>query len=105
MDSSWLQYFLDRLRWDADELRVLYGSDWPFAPQAAVAWFDAGLREFDGAGSDVRDAIHHGNAAALLPRFGGAAVAVAPTPLLTRARRELRSRAFAAIARAASRRV
>ncbi|MGW6621994.1 hypothetical protein ACWF99_12225 [Nocardia sp. NPDC055002] len=74
-----------------------------FAPQAAVAWFDAGLREFDGVGPDVRDAIHHGNAAALLPRFGGAPVAV--PPLLTRARRELRSRAVGAIARAASRRV
>lgn len=88
----------------ADPGHVLYGSDWPFAPQAAVAWFDAGLGEFDGISGDARDAIRHGNAAALFPRFGGAPAAVPTAPLLTRTRRELRRRAFGAIARAASRR-
>lgn len=83
---------------------VLYGSDWPFAPQAAVAWFDAGMREFDGVSPDALEAIHHGNAAALFSRFGGDSLAVPMAPLLTRARRELRDRAFGAIARVASRR-
>ncbi|MFI8975211.1 amidohydrolase family protein [Nocardia asteroides] len=89
----------------AEPGHVLYGSDWPFAPQPAVAWFAAGLREFDGLSHATRAAIDQGNAATLLPRFGGTPIAVPTAPLLTRTRRALRTRAFNAIARAASRRV
>lgn len=52
--------------------RILYGSDWPFAPSAGVSYFNAGLDEHFSHtpfGSAVAAAIDHDNAAALFPRL------------------------------------
>jgi 6-methylsalicylate decarboxylase len=48
---------------------VLFGSDWPFAPEPAVAWFTGGLDAFDGISAGQRDAIDRGSAQDLFPRF------------------------------------
>jgi predicted TIM-barrel fold metal-dependent hydrolase len=44
--------------------RILFGSDWPFAPAAAVHYFTAGLADTPNAA-----AINHHNPAALFPRL------------------------------------
>lgn len=51
---------------------VLFGSDWPFAPEAAAVYFAAGLAGYDMA-DEVRDGIHRHNALRLFPQFGAAA--------------------------------
>lgn len=48
--------------------RVLFGSDWPFAPEVAVRYFTAGLDEHL-AHTPSGAAISHDNAAALFPRL------------------------------------
>jgi predicted TIM-barrel fold metal-dependent hydrolase len=48
---------------------VLFGSDWPFAPAAAVSYFTAQLDKWGGLSDQQRAAIDRGNAARLLPRF------------------------------------
>jgi predicted TIM-barrel fold metal-dependent hydrolase len=48
---------------------VLFGSDWPFAPEPAVAWFTGGLDNFPGLDADGHTAIDRRNAQALFPRF------------------------------------
>ncbi|MFB8004984.1 amidohydrolase family protein [Nocardia sp. NPDC056000] len=83
---------------------VLYGSDWPFAPEPAVHYFQAGLTEFRGVDETTRAAIDRANAAALFPRFGGVAAPVRERSLRTRVRNEVRTRVFRAVARAANRR-
>ncbi|MGX1811002.1 amidohydrolase family protein [Nocardia sp. NPDC055321] len=85
---------------------VLYGSDWPFAPEPAVHYFQAGLTEFPGADLATRAAIERSNAAVLFPRFGGqgAPMSVPEPSLRRRVRREMRARVFRAVARAADRR-
>lgn len=85
---------------------VLYGSDWPFAPEPAVHYFQAGLTEYRGADEATRTAIARSNATVLFPRFGGggAPVSAPGQSLRTRVRRELRTRVFRAVARAASQR-
>ncbi|MFC8529960.1 amidohydrolase family protein [Nocardia sp. NPDC057227] len=88
----------------AEPGHVLYGSDWPFAPEPAVHYFDAGLAEFPGCDEATRDAIRRTNAAALFPRFGAVPAPVPEPPLLTRLRRRARTRIFRVIARAAGRR-
>ncbi|WP_431949201.1 amidohydrolase family protein [Nocardia lijiangensis] len=87
----------------AEPGHVLYGSDWPFAPEPAVHYFDAGLDEYPHLDANARRSIERTNAATLFPRFGGAAP-LPETPLLARARKHLRQRAFRAIARAATKR-
>lgn len=64
--------------------RILFGSDWPYAPDVAVGYFAAGLDEhlthtpFGGA---IGAAIAHDNAAALFPRLARRRPAPAPTPI------------------------
>lgn len=48
---------------------VLFGSDWPFAPEPAVAWFSGGLDAFPDLNDEGHRAIDRGNAQALFPRF------------------------------------
>ncbi|MEV0358108.1 amidohydrolase family protein [Nocardia sp. NPDC050697] len=88
----------------AEPGHVLFGSDWPFAPEAAVQYFEAGLAEYPGCDDLTRQAIRRGNASALFPRFGAAPVAAPEPPLLTRLRRRARTRVFRAVAKAANRR-
>ena len=66
--------------------RVVFGSDWPFAPEAAVRYFTTGLDEHL-AGSPLRPAISHDNAAALFPRLAQR------TPVAVLAERRSRLRA------------
>ncbi|MEV6392792.1 amidohydrolase family protein [Nocardia xishanensis] len=87
----------------AEPGHVLYGSDWPFAPEPAVHYFNAGLHEFPHLDESARRGIERTNAAALFPRFGTAAP-LPEAPLLARARRRLKQRAFRAVARAATKR-
>ena len=50
--------------------RILFGSDWPFAPTPGVHYFTGGLDEHlthTPFGATIAAAIHHGNAAALFP--------------------------------------
>ncbi|MFG3619825.1 amidohydrolase family protein [Nocardia sp. NPDC047654] len=88
----------------AEPGHVLYGSDWPFAPEPAVHYFDAGLAGYPGCDEATRHAIHRANATALFPRFGATPANPPESPLLTRLRREARTRLFRAVARAANRR-
>jgi 6-methylsalicylate decarboxylase len=44
---------------------VVFGSDWPFAPQAAVGQFTDGLDHYPGVDEAVRRAIDRDNALAL----------------------------------------
>jgi len=46
---------------------VMFGSDWPIAPQPAVQYFTRGLDLYKDAHQATHDAINHGNAAALFP--------------------------------------
>ncbi|MEV0340738.1 amidohydrolase family protein [Nocardia sp. NPDC050713] len=85
----------------AEPGHVLYGSDWPFAPEPAVHYFNAGLDEYPHLDASTRRGIERTNATALFPRFGRATPLPQP-PFLARARRGLRQRAFRTIARAAS---
>ena len=47
---------------------VLFGSDWPFAPEIAVSWFAGSLDAYP-LDDAARAAIDRGNAAALFPRL------------------------------------
>ncbi|MGY1942957.1 amidohydrolase family protein [Nocardia asiatica] len=82
---------------------VLYGSDWPFAPEPAVHYFNAGLETFPDCDDTMRRKIQRDNALALFPRFGDVAPAPEP-PLLARARASLRRRVFRSVTRAIARR-
>ena len=48
---------------------VLFGSDWPFAPEAAVGYFTGHLDADEGLDEIGRQAIDRGNASALFPGF------------------------------------
>ena len=48
---------------------VLYGSDWPFAPDLAVKYFTDGLDAHEPADTDLHHAIDSANARALFPRL------------------------------------
>ncbi|MEU2125016.1 amidohydrolase family protein [Nocardia niwae] len=87
----------------ADPGHVLYGSDWPFAPDPAVHYFNAGLDTFPGCDDATRRNIERDNAIALFSKFGDLAPAPEP-PLLSRARAKLRRRLFRGVARAVARR-
>jgi len=50
---------------------VLYGSDWPFAPEVAVNYFTGQLDAYDGLDADGHAAIDRRSAEALFPRFSG----------------------------------
>lgn len=73
--------------------RILYGSDWPFAPATAVSYFNAGLAGHL-AQTPLSDAVSYGNAAALFPRFTrGAAVTPVPRGPVAAARAAIKDRA------------
>ncbi|WP_269750236.1 amidohydrolase family protein [Nocardia violaceofusca] len=88
----------------AEPGHVLYGSDWPFAPEPAVHYFNAGLDTYRGLDDAARHRIERGNAAALFPRFGASAPEIPAPPRSVRVRRQLRKQAFRVVARAASKR-
>ncbi len=48
---------------------ITFGSDFPFAPQAASQYFVAGLEKYDGLDDQTRAAIDRTNALALFPRL------------------------------------
>lgn len=48
--------------------RILFGSDYPFAPEPITALTVQGVRSFDGFDEQARGMIERGNALALLPR-------------------------------------
>jgi len=48
---------------------VLFGSDWPFAPQEAVAYFTGQLDAYRALDESGRKAIDRDSAAALFPNF------------------------------------
>jgi len=52
--------------------RVLFGSDFPYAPANVGAAFVSKLDAYGGLSADARRAINHGNANNLLPRLQGA---------------------------------
>ncbi|MFX0578190.1 amidohydrolase family protein [Nocardia nepalensis] len=86
----------------AEPGHVLYGSDWPFAPDPAVLYFNAGLDEYH-LDESARRAIERSNATALFPRFG-TAPPPPQAPIRDRVRSSVRQRAFRLVARAASKR-
>ena len=78
---------------------ILYGSDWPFAPEAAVQYFAAGLDTYPALDDNARQSIERTNALALFPRLGSVQPAAQPTRL-TRVRQEFRRRAIRTVVRA-----
>jgi predicted TIM-barrel fold metal-dependent hydrolase len=48
---------------------ILFGSDWPFAPSAAVSYFTGQFDKWDGMGAEERAAIDRGNAQKLFDRL------------------------------------
>jgi 6-methylsalicylate decarboxylase len=60
---------LPSLKAFADNNRILYGTDFPFAPADVDAYFTAQLDAYDGLTADEHRAISHRNAWALLPRL------------------------------------
>ena len=65
---------LPALRTFADPARLLYGSDWPFTPEPAVARLLVALDTAMAAEADLLNAIRHGNAAKLFPRLASLSV-------------------------------
>jgi predicted TIM-barrel fold metal-dependent hydrolase len=62
---------------------VMFGSDWPFAPEAAGQYFANGLDSVDAA---VLPAINHVNAQGLFPRLATSPVPRQHTPVAVRLR-------------------
>jgi predicted TIM-barrel fold metal-dependent hydrolase len=58
--------------------RVLFGSDWPYAPRVAVGWFTSQLDTYAPLDPAGRAAIDRGNAEALFPRFADTAAPEEP---------------------------
>jgi predicted TIM-barrel fold metal-dependent hydrolase len=54
---------------DAGSGRILFGSDFPYAPADVGASFTAKLDAYDGLTADEHRAISHGNAWTLFPRL------------------------------------
>jgi 6-methylsalicylate decarboxylase len=52
-----------------DASHILFGSDYPFAPEVAVSLFVQGIQNFDGFDEQARKAIERESALALFPRF------------------------------------
>jgi predicted TIM-barrel fold metal-dependent hydrolase len=46
---------------------VMFGSDWPLAPQPAAQYFTSGLDLYKDADQATHEAINHDNAAVLFP--------------------------------------
>ena len=64
--------------------RVLFGSDWPFAPDIAGQYFAAGLD--DGVDATALAAVNHTNAQALFPRLATGPIGNPTVSPLTRIR-------------------
>lgn len=62
----------------AEPRHVLFGSDWPFAPEAAVQYFAAGLDNYTAGDAVLGHRIERENALALFPRLGTTAPIPAP---------------------------
>lgn len=60
---------LPTLKAFAGSNRILFGSDFPYAPAAIGASFTAKLDSYDGLTADEHKAISHGNAGTLFPRL------------------------------------
>jgi predicted TIM-barrel fold metal-dependent hydrolase len=60
---------LPSLRAFAGSDRILFGSDFPYAPVNIAACFTAKLDADDGLAADERRAISHRNSTALFPRL------------------------------------
>ena len=54
----------------ADPGHVLFGSDWPFAPETAVQYFTAGLDTYTRGDAELARRIARDNALALFPSLG-----------------------------------
>src|ERR1700737_3551044 len=77
--SLWWFYFetalssgpaaLPSLKAFAGSARILFGSDFPYAPAGIGASFTAKLDAYDGLTADERRAVSHGNARTLFPRL------------------------------------
>lgn len=52
-----------------DHSHILFGTDYPFAPEPATAATIAGLQEYDGFNEQTQAAIETNNALALFPRL------------------------------------
>ena len=52
-----------------DDSHILFGSDYPFAPELAAAATVAGLNEYPGFDQSAREAVFHRNARELFPRL------------------------------------
>lgn len=75
---------------------VLFGSDWPFAPRPAAAYF-AGCLDNYPLSAQQREGIDRVNVLALFPRLGDAPASV-PAPLGRRVTAAARRRAVRAVA-------
>ncbi|MEC4612581.1 amidohydrolase family protein [Tsukamurella tyrosinosolvens] len=82
----------------ADPGHVLFGSDWPFAPEAAVQYFAAGLDDYTANDADLARRIERDNALALFPRLGTPAP-IAPPALPDRVRGAVTRTAMRAVTR------
>jgi 6-methylsalicylate decarboxylase len=69
---------------------VLFGSDWPFAPPAAVQYFTAGIDGYPGITDHA--AIDRDNATALFPRLNSQPIIGPPRSLIADARRAVKQR-------------
>jgi predicted TIM-barrel fold metal-dependent hydrolase len=49
--------------------RILFGSDWPFAPEEAVGYFATNLEAYEPLDKRARKALDRGNASLLFPEF------------------------------------
>ena len=52
-----------------DASHILFGSDYPIAPELALSLFIQGIQNFDGFDEQARRAIERESALALFPRF------------------------------------
>ena len=63
-------YVFRTLRELVEPSQILFGTDYPFAPEILSAETVKGLRAYDGFSADDREKIEHGNALELFPRLG-----------------------------------
>jgi 6-methylsalicylate decarboxylase len=70
---------LPSLKAFAEDGRILFGTDFPFAPADVVASFTAKLDAYGGLTSDEHRAISHGNAWTLFPRLAGSDTSKRPS--------------------------
>lgn len=84
----------------AEPGHVVFGSDWPFAPESAGQYFAAGLDTEPSLTDDQKDAINHTNARTLFPRFGGVVPNPAQPNVIRTIRQTVTRRTFRVVAKA-----